>query len=471
MPYTKTLLATCLAAQLGGFAVAAPIQAEVPLTVPARLATEGLNDAPAVQRLPATGGPVTGQDLVLHSPIASDPLPALTVAPFKVSAKATLEDALRMLAVVAQADDLTLTIQPGPGGSPPGMAMSAGLRGSFQGVLDTLADAYGFHYQYEAAKQTLRVFPDKQFILRIPSVPELADSMAESIARLGAQQVSYNKLSGLLSYRATRPVAGAVESYVQAVRAEQRQIVYEVSIIEVRLSDETAMGIQWNKLDWSKLTDTTTKAISLGSAPGVLPATGLSLGLVLNSGNFSMDGLIRFLDTQGAVKIVSQPLVPVLSGMTGRISVGDNVAYVSEIATSQLGSTFTAQTSAATSMLKTGTELQISGRLRDGTVYTQVKLKTSELLNMNPTKIGDNALQLPHTSDREFETPALRIRPGDSMLLGGIITSREENTTEAPSFPVLGRLFTTGKSTGKKRTELVVVLRPKISEFLNQEAR
>ncbi|MCD8492404.1 MAG: type II and III secretion system protein, partial [Geovibrio sp.] len=70
---------------------------------------------------------------------------------------------------------------------------------------------------------------------------------------------------------------------------------------------------------------------------------------------------------------------------------------------------------------------------------------------------------MPITTTRSLTT-TVRARPGDTILMAGINQSRDEADYE--SLPLVGsKDFATGKDTNVERTEIVIIMTPRVIRF------
>jgi MSHA biogenesis protein MshL len=84
------------------------------------------------------------------------------------------------------------------------------------------------------------------------------------------------------------------------------------------------------------------------------------------------------------------------------------------------------QTTIETKDVKTGLDLNIFGEEHDKTIYTRINLSITELLRLTRYQALGIDLNLPELADREMKTQ-VRSRPGDTILLGGIVINKAEN--------------------------------------------
>lgn len=389
-------------------------------------------------------------------PVKAEPLPAVRLdAPIHL-AGATLSEAL---ALVLSGTDVSYMVAPGlPATS---VAQVSGLRGSLENVLSVLSDAYGVYFTYSGG--VLRAEPSRQYLIELPPIKELVASVEKVLTQRGATDVSVDSVSGHVSYRASYPVARALDTYLQSA-LNQPLLVLELNIIEVRLSSADQGGIQWNKLSFVRNAQ---DSLGLGTTSSVATAAG-SLSVISSLGSrLSLDVLLKFLATQGTVKTVSQPRVQLLSGGSTELKIGDTVRYISKVGTAQVGNTGSAQTTTEVTDLDTGIKLSVGGRYWQDTVVANLELEMSELLGFDVTPLGNGqSLKLPRTTKRNLGSNTLRLRPGETGMLFGLITTRDTDTREGmTNAPLLALLSATNIASAKERSELVIVVRPRVLKF------
>ena len=386
-----------------------------------------------------------------------DPLPAMTLSHPVHLRGATLQEALSLLLA-----DSSLPVLVAPGTPAQDSARIQGLRGPLPVVLKALSEAYGVFFSYSGG--VLRVEPERTFTLDLPPEPELIKAVGPALEQRGATEVSVDAVSGNISYKANYLVEKSVEAYLASALTQPR-LALELSIFEVRLSSSDQRGIQWNKFDIAgknPVTSLLTKATSTGaSAAGTMSLAG-TLGKKL-----TYEALVDFLSKQGSVKTVSQPRVNLLSGQATTIKIGDVTRYVSKVGAAQVGSSNASQTTSETTELETGMELGVSGRWWQDTVMMDLSLKMSELLGFETMSTGENqTLKLPQTTKRDLGKHTLRLRPGESGLLFGYISTKEASSREGlTNAPLLGALTATRAEGKAERSELVVLVRPRVVHF------
>lgn len=251
-----------------------------------------------------------------------------------------------------------------------------------------------------------------------------------------------------------------------------RQVMVEVTVAEVTLSDDEQFGINWGgRATPGRFTGRyqlgSLPASDLNPAPGTgnpTPDTGDAAGFVyqLSVGN-SVRARLTALANDNRISVLSTPRLMVKSGSEASIDVGNEVPTL----TSQ---TVSGQQTGGSSALIQGIQYRKTGILLNikPTVYSadRVALEiTQEVSEAQPIGAG-SAVQSPAIFNRSLST-SLSLRDGQSHILGGLMSQRDSRGRGGipvlKDVPVLGGLFR-NQSRASDRTELVVIITPYIVE-------
>jgi type II secretory pathway component GspD/PulD (secretin) len=178
--------------------------------------------------------------------------------------------------------------------------------------------------------------------------------------------------------------------------------------------------------------------------------------LSVSSADFGL--LIRALQAQGKLQVLSNPQVMANNNETASIQVGEDVAIVT-------GTERTPQGSLRSDVTRrdVGIILEVTPTISsDGFVRMEIEPSISAL-TARTTQISED-FQAPVISKREVNT-VVTVKDGQSVLIGGLIqTSEEKRRSKVPilgDIPLLGLPFRTEQMT-KAKTELLVILTPHI---------
>lgn len=255
---------------------------------------------------------------------------------------------------------------------------------------------------------------------------------------------------------------------LQQMDRAARQVVIEVTIAEVTLTDGVDLGFAWQRVGGNSNISSGTIGASGGTTGG-----GTGTG---NGTGSSSSGLNYLINTTGVIRaqltalaqanrltVLSTPRLMVKSGEEASIEVGTEVPTLSSQTASSQQTGGTSNILQSIQNRKTGIILNVRPVVySDDRVDLEVRQEVSDA-----QPVGANAaIQSPAISNRVIST-SLTLRDGGSVLMGGLMSNRQtESDNGIPGLkdiPLIGRLF---KSTSRSntKTELVVMIVPYIIE-------
>jgi len=261
-----------------------------------------------------------------------------------------------------------------------------------------------------------------------------------------------------------------IESALRKLDVVPRQVMVEVMLAEVSLTDDLTFGIDWflrgrnngNVRGTSNLGSlpAPTPGVPAGS-PATFPAgsvgnfTGLQLISTLIPGG-DVRAVLRALGTDGRSKTLASPTLMALDNQKAQIKVGRRISVQTQ---SQTG-TNTTGTVNSFQYLETGVLLSVTPRINSG---GQVTLEISQEVSepsSTPTAINPN----PDVNSRSVQSTVV-VASGQSIVMAGLI--QEQTSRETAGIPLLSKIPILGAAFGsqtmfKQRTELVLVITPKI---------
>ena len=242
-----------------------------------------------------------------------------------------------------------------------------------------------------------------------------------------------------------------IDQYVQQVDQPPRQVLIEVHVLSVELTDDLKYGINLEYLN--KIAPSITLRTQ-GLADIATFSKATSPAFFFNLAASDLKVLLEALETTTDAKTLATPKVLALNGQKARIQVGEQLGYKV---------TTTTQTSTLQNVefLDVGVVLIVTPRIaRDGSVLMQVKPKVSKG-QINPQT------ELPEEKTTEVET-SLMLPDGQGMLIGGLIQEGDVETQN--KIPVLGDLWLVGRlfqnrEVNRKRTEIIIALIPHVVPY------
>ena len=257
----------------------------------------------------------------------------------------------------------------------------------------------------------------------------------------------------------TRPSQWAeIESAIRRLDNAPMQVQIETRILEVSLTDELDLGVQWYL---GKLAgNSTTEGIeNVSGSQGALGFGGVGLGasdtLFYSFVGNNLQVALRALEATGKTQVLSAPSLVVMNNQQAQIQVGDNIP-ISQTTVNALDSDTTLS---SVEYVQTGVILDVVPRINPGgLVYMDIKQQVSDAGNTTSDDVN------PRISTRSIATQ-VAVQSGQTVLLGGLIKQDDaRGSSKVPylgSIPGLGWLFgATTRSSG--RTELIVLITPKV---------
>jgi len=320
------------------------------------------------------------------------------------------------------------------------------------------------------------------------------EAMVQDPERIGANEegaqpdsksVFANAETGLITVRATDRQHAQIQQYVERVLNElRRQVMIEVSVVEVRLSDRYQAGI-----DWSKLPVNAGLAISQALIGGPAAAAATAVPSVLAGGNRpfffveyanqrdangtpsgDLTVTASFLKEFGDVRIISSPKIMALNNQTALLKVVDNRVYFeveTETVVPETGPAITNTNTtprtvpigfvmAVTPQINAADQVTLNVRPTITRILEFINDPNPDLANAGTTN------RVPVLQVREFES-VLQVESGRIAVLGGLMQDQNNKSTGGvpllSDIPEIGELFTF-RDHNFTKTELVLFIRP-----------
>ncbi len=317
------------------------------------------------------------------------------------------------------------------------------------------------------------------------AVPEQGEAgilsgWTNNIEAEGGRAVVVHPQTGMIMVRAyPKELEQVAEFLAQQQDALQRQVVLEAKILEVTLNERFQSGIDLSMIDRMNTNSILTARSSFlnesqsgATAPELpIPAVSQALQLAFDASDF--DGVIRLLETQGNVQVISSPRITTLNNQKAVFKVGDEEYFSTDQST-------TTTTGGNSTVQNANVSLQpfFSGIALD--VTPQISSDGDIILHIHPLLnsveadlkvIGGDVLTLPKSDTRESDSIA-RARNGEVVIISGLMQTRargaEAGIPGARDVPVLGNAFERTQQDTEK-TELVILLRAVVDEGGNMQ--
>jgi len=287
-----------------------------------------------------------------------------------------------------------------------------------------------------------------------------ARSLKEALDNMRSEYgtIATNEETNSLIICDTKENLERIISEIKKADQTPQQIMVEVVIIDVQLSDDTEIGVNWDILsdknyDVGYRQNFTNRLDANPEASGDIS----SFNTTGTGGDFSViSGTIRhvlaMLQQKKEIEILASPRVMVVSGKTASIEAVRELPYNEITNTSEGGQL------SSTQFKKVGVKLNVTATMTEDNLI---------LLSVNSEQnvtVGESITQVPIIDTRNT-TSELLLKDGQVVIIGGL--RRKEITKETNQVPILGDIPLIGLlfkyiHSVVNNTELIVFLSPHI---------
>jgi general secretion pathway protein D len=309
-------------------------------------------------------------------------------------------------------------------------------------------------------------------------------------------------VSNTVLISATPQYFAEIKRIIERIDAQPPQVLIQVTIAEVQLNNAEEFGVQFGLQSpvifgrstvnntpgtpgFNFLTTNTALPNANTFQQGNVGFQGINDlgvgrigtqsvgGLVLSAQSQSFNLLIRALNAQGRVNILSRPQVQVTDNQTGFVQVGQDFPIPGQI------SQGTVNTLQSIDYRPTGVTMRVTPRVNpDGKVLMRVEPQISAPAS-TPIAVGGGTSAFPFNV-QTVQTTVLAGN-GETIVLGGLITDQDTRTENGIPFfkniPYVGALFRYRTHTVARR-EILIIMTPHIifseadnARVLAEEAR
>lgn len=368
----------------------------------------------------------------------------------------------------------------------------------------------------------------------IPQESNFGEELGKGLETLGVKDRSVNWKSGMATLEITPNQFHKVKSFIERYTANAAVISLQVAVINVTLNQTAKQGIDWDKLQLSAVpggdlakvrayqslynnaTNTAgnlvngvnnmvnapvdgTTGMGTGTGTGTTttpttgsttstPPTGAAAALTwagnalsgaIFTNRFSFQGLFNFLQSYGVAETKQNVLLKTAAGNKVEFKSLTQIPYVSEIGATTTGTTNNNGGNNVVGSSKTAkaddgltVEMSPSFDAAANTVTVEMKLSIKAVVAFNELSAGNQLGKLtqPTTAERSM-TDTVRLRPGQTVVVGGLTYDSVSDNKGAPIFLTGTKLES--QSLTVNRQSMFIVLRPtvqKLGQVLSQES-
>ncbi len=316
----------------------------------------------------------------------------------------------------------------------------------------------------EIADTLQAYFTGERELRRSTLGPQLTGSMARELE----QEVTVvgDERSNKLVISASPRYIETVANIVEELDSAPPQVMIQVLLAEVTLDNAKEFGIDVSiggvLAEGEGVADLTNRSKlggdgyalqKLAAGAGVATALGVP-NFAIASADFGL--LIRALQEQGKLEVLSRPQVQVNDNERAFIQVGENIGITDGVERRDTGGT-----TAIVRREDVGIILEVVPSISaDGFVRMEITPEISTLSDRT-TEIGDD-FAAPIITQRRVDT-TVTVKDGQTVVIGGLMQSTDQlRKTKVPflgDIPLLGALFRSERESSVK-TELLVILTP-----------
>jgi len=286
---------------------------------------------------------------------------------------------------------------------------------------------------------------------------ELENTLLGLTANQKDTQVIISPQAGLVTVHGYPKDIRKIKDFLaKAEQQLQRQVLLEVKIMEVTLSDGYKQGIDWNVNNSAVVPDSSFN-FSVADITDIASGAGV---LTLAGNDFS--AAISLLKTQGDVNVLSSPRVTALNNQKAVIKVGSDEYFVTGYSTTTSTENDNIDQDIELTPFFSGIALDVTPQIdRDGGVLLHVHPSIIDVTDSSKTVAGIE-LPLAKSDVRETDT-VVKAKSGEIIVIGGLMkTANEDLVAKVPflgDIPWLGELFT-NRSQSVQKTELIILIKP-----------
>jgi len=346
-------------------------------------------------------------------------------------------------------------------------------------------------------EQVLQDFQEKNLVkvlrLNYAKAKDVEEALKNQIDAKKVGLIKADERSNQVIVQALPGRMEQIEHLISELDQKTKEVIIDVNIVQVKLSDTRERGVEWEGLfdlgnalgmtylgsypfssiqssedDWLSRKATLEKVGYVGSYPfsgtsssysagrRSIGTSEMHLGVV---GTHDFDLIIRYLETVGKTKILSNPKVAVVNDQEAKIHVGQKDAYVTTTTTT---GTSTSTISENVTFVDVGVIISVVPKINnDGFITLKIKTEISSVVD---TLITPTNNKIPIIDTSLAETTIL-VKDGSTVIIGGLRKDQNTDTVRRvpilSKIPFLGRLFSVSTN-DNDRTELMIILTPRL---------
>jgi len=299
----------------------------------------------------------------------------------------------------------------------------------------------------------------KTFVLQYAKAKDVQVLLAARLDNKKTGTVALDERDNSIIVTALAGRMEEVETLIKGLDKKTKQVLLEAKILQIVLTDQYNMGVDWNKV----LTSVNKQGLNMSSVFSNSNITSNYFQIGMGGAGHNYSAIVQALQQYGETRNLSSPSIAVTNGDTAKIHVGESQPYVT---TTLATGTVANSTSAQVTFIDVGVQLEVTPTINDqGFVTMKIKPQVSSVDSNLTYEIAAQVNNtVPIVSTTEAETNVM-VKDGTTIIIGGLRKDQKNKTVN--KLPILGDLPFIGaafrnKSDSLEKDEIVVFITPHI---------
>lgn len=289
-----------------------------------------------------------------------------------------------------------------------------------------------------------------------------AASAAFSRSGEDGQRLIINPISGTIMVTASPEKLAEVAAFLSTIEGSvQRQVLIEAKIVEVSLNRRFQYGIDWGFVQRVGNLDLQFTGGQSGGQFRIAPADGNT--------ERQINIALTVLEQQGDVSVLQSPSVRGLNNQWAVINATTDQVFFTVTRQPIIGpngGTIGFSQDIVPEQVAIGVTLHVLPQISaDNTITMIVRPAITALIDIEEVILEDGSRASAPIIDRRESDSVVRVRNGETVVIGGLMTSTERNTGSGipvlRELPIIGALFG-GSTRQMDKRELVIFITPRI---------
>ncbi len=319
---------------------------------------------------------------------------------------------------------------------------------------------------YPDTKQKRKEYEEyyiKTFFLKYGDAKKIINTIRNLVE---ARQIFVNEELNAIVLRADADSIALAEKVIEANDIPKPEVVMELEFIEVNRNDLQRLGLDFspNQMQFgfgkgSK--PTTVVASGFEGTPELVNIRDLEVAKLNRNILFTLPTItLNFLKQNGVTKSLANPQLRALDGSKAQVHVGDRVPVITVTVSGA------DQRSENVQYVDVGVKFNAEPKIiSNDEVELKIEAEVSNIISKETTQ-GGKGSTVYRIGTRNAKT-VLRLKDGESTVLGGLIQNRIEKTKKGVAFlsdiPIIGSLFTY-YADSTDQSDIFISITPRISK-------